>query len=1068
MPKRNDIQSILVIGAGPIVIGQGCEFDYSGTQALKALKEEGYRVILVNSNPATIMTDPQFSDRTYIEPLQTEYIEEIIRAEKPDALLPTVGGQTGLNLAMTLELSGFLKEHSVELIGARKQAIETAESRELFKKAMTEIGLEVPYGYTVHSIQAGLDLLEKIELPAIIRSSFTLGGSGGSVAYNETEYKSAVREGVKASPVGQVLVEEYLAGWKEYELELIRDINDNVVIICSIENIDPMGIHTGDSITVAPAMTLTDKEFQRMRNWAIACIRRIGVDTGGSNVQFAVHPKTGRMVIIEMNPRVSRSSALASKATGFPIARVAAKLAVGYSLDELPNDITGQTLAAFEPAIDYIVTKIPRFDFEKFPSASGQLGVQMQSVGEVMAFGRTFLESLQKAFRSLELDLPGLSPRDPRNMDTQIRRYRSLDLDSLNRGSSFRMLKIREALIQGYSIFEVAEKTGIDTWFLDQVKHIINLEKGADIETDLLYMKQYGFSDRQLAAISGTEAGLIADLRQKLKVLPVFKVVDTCAGEFQAETPYCYSSYESTHDISPLEGQKVVILGSGPNRIGQGIEFDYCCVQAVFGVREAGYKAIMVNCNPETVSTDFDLADRLYFEPVTFEDVMNIIRFEKPDGVFVQFGGQTPLKIADGLENAGVRIMGTSAKNISLAEDREKFARLARELGIRIPGYFIARGYDDLMTMAETLQYPVLVRPSFVLGGRSMQIVYSRRQLMDYVFRTAEATSDHPILIDEFLENAIELDVDALCDGTDVYVAGIMEHIEEAGIHSGDSSCVLPAAGLKEELVQEIHDLTSRLALALNVIGLINLQFAVREGTVYVLEVNPRSSRTVPFVSKVTNIPLAGIAAQVAVGKKLKDFNLTRHPLSHVAVKKAVFPFNKFPGEKVFLGPEMRSTGEVMGISDNPGEAFLKAVRADGYTIPRGGTAFISVNDADKKQVFPLAKDLVALGFEIVATVGTAAYLRTNGLNCTPVYKVGEGRPNIVDAIINDKVSLVINTPLGARSRYDEQAIGKTSIMKNILTITTLSGAAAAISSMKSRGKPRVKPLQDYFPPGKK
>jgi len=1063
MPKRKDIKTILVIGAGPIVIGQGCEFDYSGTQAIKALKEEGYKVVLINSNPATIMTDPKFSDKTYIEPITTQHVEAIIKKEKPDAILPTVGGQTALNVAMDLDEKGVLKKYNVELIGANRKAIETAESREKFKEAMLDIGLDLPYGYTIKSLDEGKDLLKKISLPAIIRPSFTLGGSGGSVAYNEQEFEESVRKGLKESPTEQVLVEEYLMGWKEYELELIRDPNDNVVIICSIENIDPMGIHTGDSITVAPAMTLTDKEFQNMRNAAIQCIRKIGVDTGGSNVQFAVNPKDGRMVIIEMNPRVSRSSALASKATGFPIAKIAAKLAVGYSLDELKNDITNKTLAAFEPTIDYIVTKLPRFDFEKFSSASGKLGVQMQSVGEAMSIGRTFRESFQKAFRSLELNLPGLSAKDPRNEDPDIKRYRSLDISSLNDGSAFRMLKVKEAIKQEFTIEEIHKNTGIDPWFLHEIAEIVYLEKEHNSIKNLELLKKNGFSDIQIGALTNKSPSEIRKLRIKKNIIPVYKVVDTCAGEFVAETPYCYSTYEQTHDIKPLEGKKVIILGGGPNRIGQGIEFDYCCVQAVYGLREAGYKSIMVNCNPETVSTDFDLADRLYFEPITFEDVMNIIDFEKPDGVLVQFGGQTPLKIANQLEEAGIKIFGTSSDSINLAEDREEFTDLVNRLKVTVPKYCIAKNYDEIVAYSEKAQFPVLVRPSYVLGGRAMQIVYSKKQLVDYVFRSAEATSDHPILIDQFIENAFEFDVDALCDGKDVFIAGIMQHIEEAGIHSGDSSCVLPAHKITNKVKKEIIEVTTKLAKALNVIGLINLQFAVKDEIVYVLEVNPRSSRTVPFVSKYSNISLANIAAQLSVGKKLKDFKLKNIRHKHVAVKKAVLPFKKFKNEKVFLGPEMKSTGEVMGINDNVGVAFLKAMESDGYTVPKKGTAFISINKADRREALYAARDLVDIGFDIIATEGTAQYLSKHGIACKEIFKVGEGRPNVVDEILNDNVQFVINTPTGAKARYDEESIGRTSVMKNILTITTMPGARAAIEAISLSGEVRVKALQEYF-----
>ena len=1063
MPKRKDINTILVIGAGPIVIGQGCEFDYSGTQAIKALKEEGYRVVLINSNPATIMTDPQFSDKTYIEPISAEYVEAIIKKEKPDAILPTVGGQTALNVAMKLDEEGILKKYNVELIGANRQAIETAESREMFKQAMLEIGLDLPYGYTVKSLDEAKKLLNKISLPAIIRPSFTLGGSGGSVAYNEEEFEASVNKGLKESPTGQVLVEEYLNGWKEYELELIRDLNDNVIIICSIENIDPMGIHTGDSITIAPAMTLSDKEFQLMRNAAIKCIRKIGVDTGGSNVQFAVNPVDGRMVIIEMNPRVSRSSALASKATGFPIAKIAAKLAVGYSLDELKNDITNRTLAAFEPTIDYIVTKLPRFDFEKFSSASGKLGVQMQSVGEAMAIGRTFRESFQKAFRSLELNLPGFETKDPRDEDLDIKRFRELDIKSLNDGSAFRMLKVKEAIKQEFSIEEIHKNTGIDPWFLTEIQEIVNIEKEYSSIENLEFLKKNGFSDLQIARLNNLSENEVQQMRIDQGIKPVYKLVDTCAGEFEAETPYSYSTYESENDLKPLEGKKIMILGGGPNRIGQGIEFDYCCVQAVFGLREAGYKSIMVNCNPETVSTDFDLADRLYFEPITFEDIMNIIDFEKPDGVLVQFGGQTPLKIANQLASTGVKIYGTSSDSINLAENREEFARVIDKLNILTPEYCIAKNYDDIYSYAETANFPVLVRPSFVLGGRAMQIVYSKEQLVDYVFRSAEATNDHPILIDQFIENAFEFDVDALCDGENVFIGGIMQHIEEAGVHSGDSSCVIPPYEVNDTVKKEIKTITAQLALELKVVGLINLQFAVKDDKVYVLEVNPRSSRTVPFVSKYSNVPLANIAAQISVGKSLNDFKLKENNFEHYAVKKAVLPFKKFKDEKVFLGPEMKSTGEVMGIDMSTGSAFLKAMKSDGYNVPKQGTAFLSVNKTDRKGLVPIAKNLMGLGFNLVATKGTCRFLNEQGILCDDMFKVGEGRPNVVDEILNDNIQLVINTPEGPQSRFDEEAIGKTSVMKNILTITTLPGARAAIDSMKHLNKISVKALQEYF-----
>ena len=928
---------------------------------------------------------------------------------------------------------------------------------------MLEIGLDLPYGYTVKSLDEAKKLLNKISLPAIIRPSFTLGGSGGSVAYNEEEFEASVNKGLKESPTGQVLVEEYLNGWKEYELELIRDLNDNVIIICSIENIDPMGIHTGDSITIAPAMTLSDKEFQLMRNAAIKCIRKIGVDTGGSNVQFAVNPVDGRMVIIEMNPRVSRSSALASKATGFPIAKIAAKLAVGYSLDELKNDITNRTLAAFEPTIDYIVTKLPRFDFEKFSSASGKLGVQMQSVGEAMAIGRTFRESFQKAFRSLELNLPGFETKDPRDEDLDIKRFRELDIKSLNDGSAFRMLKVKEAIKQEFSIEEIHKNTGIDPWFLTEIQEIVNIEKEYSSIENLEFLKKNGFSDLQIARLNNLSENEVQQMRIDQGIKPVYKLVDTCAGEFEAETPYSYSTYESENDLQPLEGKKIMILGGGPNRIGQGIEFDYCCVQAVFGLREAGYKSIMVNCNPETVSTDFDLADRLYFEPITFEDIMNIINFEKPDGVLVQFGGQTPLKIANQLASAGVKIYGTSSESINLAENREEFAKVIDKLNILTPEYCIAKNYDDIYAYAETANFPVLVRPSFVLGGRAMQIVYSKEQLVDYVFRSAEATNDHPILIDQFIENAFEFDVDALCDGEEVFIGGIMQHIEEAGVHSGDSSCVIPPYEVSDAVKKEIETITAKLALELKVIGLINLQFAVKDDKVYVLEVNPRSSRTVPFVSKYSNVPLANIAAQISVGKSLHDFKLKENNFEHYAVKKAVLPFKKFKDEKVFLGPEMKSTGEVMGIDMSTGSAFLKAMKSDGYNVPKQGTAFLSVNKTDRAGLIPIARNLMGLGFNLVATKGTCRFLNEQGILCDTMFKVGEGRPNVVDEILNDNIQLVINTPEGPQSRFDEEAIGKTSVMKNILTITTLPGARAAIDSMKHLNKISVKALQEYF-----
>jgi len=1065
MPKRTDIESILIIGAGPIVIGQACEFDYSGTQATRALKEEGYRVILVNSNPATIMTDPNLADATYIEPITPEYVEAIIQKEKPDAILPTVGGQTALNLAMDLHRQGIIKKYHVQLIGAQVDAIEKAEDRERFKEAMDDAGIETAQGGFIHSWQEAEAFLEKIKFPIIIRPSFTLGGTGGSVAYNFEEFQELVENGLNASPITEVLIEESLLGWKEFELEVIRDKADNAIIICSIENIDPMGIHTGDSITVAPAMTLTDKEYQHMRNDAIQCLRTIGVETGGSNVQFAVDPETGRRIIIEMNPRVSRSSALASKATGFPIAKVAAKLAVGYTLDELPNDITGKTLAAFEPTIDYIVTKVPRFDFEKFPSASGHLGVQMQSVGEVMSIGRTFRESLQKAFRSLEVGLDGLEPKPPAKGDPDLHRARSLDMSTLRYATAFRLLKVRQAFLEGQSVKDIFNLTKIDPWFLQQIKKLVDL-KGQETQSipSLRTLKHNGFSDRQIGRMTGKTEIEIRARRKKESVYPAYKVVDTCAAEFVAQTPYCYSTYDEENEIHPLEGKKVIILGGGPNRIGQGIEFDYCCVQAVFGLQDQGYKTIMVNCNPETVSTDFDLVDRLYFEPVTFEDVLNIVEFEKPDGVLVQFGGQTPLKIANALADAGAPIIGTSPRSIDLAEDREKFGKILDKLNIVCPQYGTGRTLDEVVAVAERIGFPVLARPSYVLGGRAMEIVYSKEQLIDYIARSADVTEGHPILIDEFLEDAFEFDVDALCDGETVHIGAVMQHIEEAGIHSGDSACVLPPYRITTEAMDEIIRITEALAIELKVIGLINLQFAYKDGEVYVLEVNPRASRTIPFVSKATDTPLARIASQLAIGLKLSHFDLKRWDNKHhIAVKEAVLPFNKFPEESIFLSPEMKSTGEVMGISSTFGQSFRRASISAGNKIPDSGTVFISVNNSDKLDVIPIARDLYEIGFDILATSGTAQELSRNGIPVDSIFKVGEGRPNIVDGIKNDNINLVINTPMGERSRYDEEAIGRACIQKGIVAITTLSGAEAAVRAIRLAGqKISVQTIQEY------
>ncbi len=1064
MPRRSDLESILIIGAGPIVIGQGCEFDYSGTQAVRALKNDGFRVILVNSNPATIMTDPDLADRTYIEPVNPEYIEAIIAEEKPDAILPTVGGQTALNIAHLLDKTGVLERYGVELIGADSTAIARGEDREQFQHIMAEAGIPMAQGGLIKSVLEAENLLERINFPIILRPSYTLGGTGGGIAYNFEEYGEMVHKGIDASPVGELLIEESLLGWKEYELEVIRDRADNAIVVCSIENIDPMGVHTGDSVTVAPAMTLSDREYQQMRDWALTCLRVVGVETGGSNVQFAVNPDTGRMIVVEMNPRVSRSSALASKATGFPIAKVATKLAVGYTLDEIPNDITGQTLAAFEPAIDYVVIKIPRFDFEKFPSASGTLGVQMQSVGEVMAIGRTFRESLQKAFRSLEVGLDGYEPKPPAGGDPQANRARNLDLDKLRFPTAFRLLKIWQAFKTGESIEQIFTQTQIDPWFLNQMQMLACVDESRLDSKTTGILKRAGFSDQQLARQFGQSTENIRQFRLSNSILPTYKVVDTCAAEFEARTPYCYSTYEEESDIEPLVGKKMVILGSGPNRIGQGIEFDYCCVQAVFGLQELGYKTIMINCNPETVSTDFDLVDRLYFEPITLEDVLNIIDFEKPDGVLIQFGGQTPLKISKSLEEAGVKILGTSATNIDLAEDREKFGHLLDRLKINRPNYGTGRNLDEVITVADRIGYPVLVRPSYVLGGRAMEIVYTADQLIDYIARSADVTAGHPILVDEFLEDAFEFDVDALCDGKEVYIGGILQHIEEAGIHSGDSACVLPPYQITDQAMEEIIRVVNIIAVELEVVGLINFQFAYKNEMIFVLEVNPRASRTTPFVSKARGVPLAKIAVQLAVGTKLSDFQLPDwESFGHMAVKEVVLPFNKFPSERVFLGPEMKSTGEVMGLARSLGNAFLRALLGAGQALPDKGTIFISVNEHDKLSIIPIARDWTELGFEIVATEGTAAVLKRNGLSVNKIHKVGEGRPNVVDLVKNNQVQIIINTPLGKRSRFDEEAIGRAAIRYGIPIITTLSAAQAAVRAIRSKGKITVRSLQDYY-----
>ena len=1068
MPKRTDLKKIFVIGSGPIVIGQGCEFDYSGTQACKALREEGYEVVLVNSNPATIMTDPSVADRTYVEPLTPEFLERIIERERPDALLPTVGGQTGLNLAVALGERGVLERYGVQLIGANLTSIQTAEDRNLFKAAMSEIGLETPKSGTVENLEEARALLGEIDFPLIIRPSFTLGGSGGGTAYNVEEYEQIVGEGLEASPVSQVLVEESVLGWKEFELELMRDLNDNVVVICSIENFDPMGVHTGDSITVAPAQTLSDREYQRMRDAAIRVIRRIGVDTGGSNIQFAVHPESGRMTVIEMNPRVSRSSALASKATGFPIAKIAAKLAVGYSLDEIPNDITRSTPSSFEPTLDYTVVKIPRWAFEKFPETSRTLGIQMKSVGEAMAIGRTFKEALQKAIRSLEIGRAGLGADGADRCDPSRLR------EKLITPTWERLFYIRHALQSGMSAEAVADLTKIDPWFLRQIEELIDLEGRlrsfdlARLPASLLLMaKRSGYSDRQLAHLLGCAEDEVRERRGTEKIQAVFKRVDTCAAEFAAETPYLYSTYETEDEAEPSDRRKVMILGGGPNRIGQGIEFDYCCCHASFALREEGIESIMVNCNPETVSTDYDTSDRLYFEPLTLEDVLRIVEIEQPEGVIVQFGGQTPLQLALALQRNGVRILGTSPDSIDLAEDRNRFGDLLRELDIPAPEWGTARSLSEAEVVARRIGYPVLVRPSYVLGGRAMFITHDESTLDSTIRQAVEASPEHPVLLDKFLEDAFEVDVDAISDGEQVVVAGIMQHIEEAGIHSGDSACVIPphhptVLGKLDVL----RDYTRRLALALGVRGLMNVQFAIHQDVVYVLEVNPRASRTVPFVAKATGVPLAGIAAKVMTGKSLAELGFEHEPTTHGSfVKEAVFPFVKFPGEDPVLGPEMRSTGEVMGVAPDFGRAFAKAQLGTGSPLALEGRAFLSVNDNDKHNLLAIATGLVECGFELVATKGTGAHLQEAGIPCTLVYKVLEGRPNVVDMMKNGEIQLILNTPLGRESYYDEKAMRSQATQRGVPLVTTLSGGHAMVAAIRAmRGATlEVRSLQEIY-----
>ncbi len=1111
MPKRTDISSILIIGAGPIIIGQACEFDYSGTQAVKALKEEGYRIILVNSNPATIMTDPEFADATYVEPITPEIVAKIIEKERPDAVLPTMGGQTALNTALALFNDGTLEKFGVQMIGADAEAIDKAEDRIKFRDAMDKIGLESARSRIAHTMEEAMEALEFTGLPSIIRPSFTMGGTGGGIAYNRDEFMTIVRGGLDASPTTEVLIEESLLGWKEYEMEVVRDRNDNAIIICSIENVDPMGVHTGDSITVAPALTLTDKEYQIMRNASIAVLREIGVETGGSNVQFAVNPKDGRLVVIEMNPRVSRSSALASKATGFPIAKVAAKLAVGYTLDEIENDITGATPASFEPTIDYVVTKIPRFAFEKFKGAEPLLGTAMKSVGEVMAIGRNIHESMQKALRGLETGLCGFD-----NVAHLEGASKDDIVAALSQPTPDRLLVAAQALREGLSVEEVHAVAKYDPWFLERIKEIVEAEaevlaNGLPQDADgMRRLKSMGFSDKRLAwlalqsvnlrgmardiargsglihdAIKAMTGGVTEDevrkLRHKLGVRPVFKRIDTCAAEFEAKTPYMYSTYEAPlfgeaeNEAQPTDRKKVVILGGGPNRIGQGIEFDYCCVHACFALADAGYETIMVNCNPETVSTDYDTSDRLYFEPLTGEDVLEILNVEMSNGtlggVIVQFGGQTPLKLAQALEDAGIPILGTSPDAIDLAEDRERFAALIDKLKLRQPANGIARSREEAIAVANRIGYPVLMRPSYVLGGRAMEIVDGQAQLEEYIATAVQVSGESPVLIDQYLRDAVEVDVDAICDGDDVVVAGVLQHIEEAGVHSGDSACSLPPYSLSEDVVAEIERQADVLARALSVRGLMNIQFAVKDGpegqTVYLIEVNPRASRTVPFVAKAIGTPIAKIAARVMAGEKLKDLpTIDRNAIDHVAVKEAVFPFGRFPGVDPVLSPEMKSTGEVMGIDKDFATAFAKAQLGSGTVLPTGGTVFISVKDSDKPVVLPAARKLAALGFKLVATGGTASYLAENGLEVETINKVAQGRPHIVDRITDGDVQLIFNTTEGWQSLKDSKAIRTSALRGKIASFTTAAASVATADAIESlRGHAlEVRALQSYYP----
>src|SRR5579872_2548239 len=1067
MPKRTDIQSILIIGAGPIVIGQACEFDYSGAQACKALREEGYRVILVNSNPATIMTDPEMADAIYIEPVNWRTVARIIEKERPSALLPTMGGQTGLNTALDLVREGVLERCGVELIAASRAAIDMAEDRELFRNAMREIGLEVPKSRIARSLEEALAVVGEVGFPVVIRPSFTMGGSGGGIAYNRDEFETMVERGLDASPTSEILLEESVIGWKEFEMEVVRDRKDNCIIVCSIENLDPMGVHTGDSITVAPAQTLTDKEYQRMRDASIAVLRKIGVETGGSNVQFAVSPEDGRLLVIEMNPRVSRSSALASKATGFPIAKIAAKLAVGYTLDELKNDITGgATPASFEPSIDYVVTKIPRFTFEKFPAANDRLTTQMKSVGEVMAIGRTFQESLQKALRGLETGLDGLGAQLPTPPSDEDRDRLAHELRAPGPN---RLLYVADAFRVGWTLARVAELTRIDPWFLAQIAELVQQEEqvrvdglGALTAERLRLLKRKGFSDARLARLVDMPEKAIRDKRHELGVTPVYKRVDTCAAEFATSTAYLYSTYEEECEAEPSTRRKIMILGGGPNRIGQGIEFDYCCVHAALQLREDGFETIMVNCNPETVSTDYDISDRLYFEPLTLEDVLEVIAREKPEGIIVQFGGQTPLKLSRALEAAGAPIIGTTPDSIDVAEDRERFQALVRKLALKQPANATARTEDQAVVLAREVGFPLVVRPSYVLGGRAMEIVFNEEDLRAYMGHAVQVSNDSPVLLDRFLDVAIEVDVAAVCDGDEVLIGGIMEHVEQAGVHSGDSGCCLPPNSLTAETQESLRDQTRKLARALSVVGLMNIQYAIQNGIIYVLEVNPRASRTVPFVSKATGLPLAKIAARVMTGRKLRDQGVTaaREPPFY-SVKEAVFPFTKFPESDPILGPEMKSTGEVMGTGRTFGEAYAKAQTASGVTLPRKGVCFISVRDRDKPGAVELARRVIARGFEVVATEGTARALTEAGVACRKVNKVREGRPHIVDMIKNDEIDLIVNTTEGKLAIRESNSIRREAVHHRVTYYTTLAAGLATCEALDHLDEVEVNRLQD-------